>query len=329
MWLREYTRLHDLPVSSQESNKSGDLAILFNRALATFFDPTSHLALNLPHNLTSPLLSTTLSTHPNPSIFNDIEAQVKIMLRDSLARFSHRAFGNADRNRSWFSTGLGIACILIGFVPVIVLAVLGKNRWIRLVAFIWFWLGTSAVIAASRGLCLILYSFADARQLYPYELAAPRLPASLAPTSQAPPPSSTFDTLSYDEEQKIGFDALTPLHTASFIPLTLPTDPTSPSPSGSVFKFDFDSLPPATPKSPHYHHSWTDKSAGTSSRSATPSFISSSMTSSPMFGSITRISNPIVRWNQWHIATRSLTFGFVLGAILTAACVAIPPAHLP
>ncbi|KIO29187.1 hypothetical protein M407DRAFT_228557 [Tulasnella calospora MUT 4182] len=303
MWLKEYKRKYqDLGVSK---TAAGDLAVQFSRALATFFDPTSNLALNLPADITSSIIAISKeSSHPPPVVFDQVVLQVKGMLRDSLMRFVRLCYGNAGTNRSWFSAWLGISLVVLGLIPTIASIVTGTSRWIRLSGFLLFWCGSAATIAATHGLCLILYSFGDGRQLHPYELAAPRLPTTIL---LGDPPE--------DEERKIAFtssvsdhDSMSGLLTASFIAPPAYTEVASPM--GGAFKFDFDALPP-TPKS---------AASQTDPNSSRDSLVSSS----PTFGSITRVLNPLIRRSHWEVAIKSLTLGLLFAIIFSAVCVVLP-----
>lgn len=309
MWLKDYAlKYRELGISK---TAAGDLAVQFSRALATFFDPTSNLALNLPADITSSIIAISKeSSHPPPATFDPVVLQVKGMLRDSLMRFVRLCYGNAGTNRSWFSVWLGIFLIMLGLIPTIASIVTGASRWIRLSGFLLFWCGCAATIAATHGLCLILYSFGDARQLHPYELAAPRLPTTIL---QEDPPED-------DEEQKIAMtpsvsehDSMSVLLTASFIAPPAYTEVASPT--GGAFKFDFDALPP-TPKSVGSH---------TDSNSSRDSLLSSS----PTFGTITRVLNPLIRRSHWDVAIKSLILGLFFALIFSAVCVVLPfrPSH--
>ncbi|KAG8914759.1 hypothetical protein FRC00_011064 [Tulasnella sp. 408] len=285
MWLKEYTNKYRDLGSSKTA--AGDLAVQFSRALATFFDPSSNLALNLPADITSSIIAISKeSSHPPPAVFDQVVLQVK------------------GTNRSWFSAWLGISLVVLGLVPTIASIITGASRWIRLAGFLLFWCGSAATIAATHGLCLILYSFGDGRQLHPYELAAPRLPTNIL-----------LGDPSEDEERKIAIspsfsdhDSMSGLLTASFIAPPAYTEVASPM--GGAFKFDFDALPP------------TPKSAGsqTDPNSSRDSLISSS----PTFGSITRVLSPLIRRSHWDVAIKSLILGLLFAIVFSAVCVVLP-----
>lgn len=274
----------------------------------------------------------------------------------------------------------------------------------------------------SCSVCMIIWTFADARQLHPYELAAPRIPDAISPSSRpATRPvtntttpsdakvgtSTLFSSLSHltkvtsnthttteieledrftaldIEERKVGSkrrsldhrdrgrgrddkaedddddDDKTAqatrttatrsyldtdndtelthhdlfLYTASFIPSTTSHTHTHSDPppsynntilSPSSFIFDFDALPPPPPRptpSRAHAHSNSKHSRGSSKSSYTTG---SGNTSSPTFGSLTRVLNPIVVRSQWEVAARSFLVSVVLSCMLLGVCLGVP-----
>jgi hypothetical protein len=69
-----------------------------------------------------------------------------------------------------FVRGLGIKGIIAGFVIATVLTLSHVSRWYRIFAFLFWFIGFSTIIAAYKGLCLILHT-AHSRNLRPWELA--------------------------------------------------------------------------------------------------------------------------------------------------------------
>lgn len=167
MWLREYTRLHAIyttqqlvnvpnqpPMANSDSElvSEGDLALLFTRALTTFFDPTSHLALNLPHDLSAPVLALPSTTsHPSPTSFSGVQTHVKEMLRESLSRFLRISYGNAAKNRSWFAVTFGGVSVLLGVMIVLLGLWKGWPRAVRVVVLPLFVLGFTGIVAGMHG----------------------------------------------------------------------------------------------------------------------------------------------------------------------------------
>jgi hypothetical protein len=69
-----------------------------------------------------------------------------------------------------FVRGLGIKGIIVGFVIATVLTLSHISRWYRIFATLFWFIGFSTIIAAYKGLCLILHT-AHSRNLRPWELA--------------------------------------------------------------------------------------------------------------------------------------------------------------
>jgi hypothetical protein len=69
-----------------------------------------------------------------------------------------------------FVRGLGIQSIVVGFAIATVLTLSHISRWYRIFAFLFWFIGFSTIIAAYKGLCLILHT-AHSRNLRPWELA--------------------------------------------------------------------------------------------------------------------------------------------------------------
>lgn len=342
MWLNDYTDMYTRYTASSGKLSSGELAVRFSRALSTFFDSNSNLALNLPSDVSSGISAVAKETsHPDPAVFAEVKRQVKEMLRDSLMRFVRLSFGNAGKNRTMFSFSFGLFLVVVGFVPAIATFATGTSRWIRIAGWLLMCLGASGAVAAAHGresfsatpysdrvsdypvpVCLLVYGFVreDARQLHPYELAAPRIPDSAVPVTLE---KNKHDDYDYDEEHKTGgggyeTDANSTLMTASFIrapseytasihaPSTTAAGSTGPS-SAEPFKFDFDALP-------------SPKKAGKDGDSLFSS-------SSPVFSSVTKVISPLVQRSHWEIAIKSFFIGHIIGTILTIILVAVPQTH--
>ncbi|KAG8886044.1 hypothetical protein FRB97_007920 [Tulasnella sp. 331] len=230
LWLRDYTQSYNLggesSSSSQKASSAGDLAIRFSRALTTFFDSSSTLALNLPDSLSAPIIGlTSYHSHPDPQVFDDVHDHVRNLLDHSLARFIKRSYGNADKNRSMFSVMGGVGHIMIATLVVVFALLSGAPRALRLVAYPVYLIGFLLLFAGAHGLCVLIFIFAgaDARQLYPYELAAPRIPDSVVAVTEekvvkeltldrmlSGPPTTTYlnSFCNADaDEQKIGTSA--------------------------------------------------------------------------------------------------------------------------
>ncbi|KAG8870019.1 hypothetical protein FRB98_001940, partial [Tulasnella sp. 332] len=185
-WLRDYKRTynawqHSLNATLEESPEKRpqslpELTLSFSRARATFFDRDSHLELNLPFQEVEALLNNSKQyAHPPPSVLADVERQVESMLRESLMKFISSSCGNSGRRRGLFAIAVGALVIAIGLIPVILSVYHHTPRAIRLAGLPAFWFGFMTAIAGFHGVCVVIFLFGDARQLYPYELKRPLL----------------------------------------------------------------------------------------------------------------------------------------------------------
>ncbi|KAG8865391.1 hypothetical protein FRB96_000281 [Tulasnella sp. 330] len=201
VWLRDYTRAYDaymsMPAEPPESLRvvADKLALLFARALATFFDIPSNLALNLPHTLVMPIREIAEQTSiPPPEALHQAHEYVREMLKESLKRFLRSSYRNADTNRVWFAYVNGWV-MAIAMVGITILGIfLGWPRMTRLASYPILALAIATIFASTQGVCLGIFALTDSRQLRPFELAAPRSPAtanrrvSTSPNKQSQPP---------------------------------------------------------------------------------------------------------------------------------------------
>lgn len=159
MWLRDYTKLFNLNLnngsygsSEKDTASPGDLAIRFSRALTTFFDSSSTLALNLPQSLSAPISNlASYESHPDPHVFDAVHDHVRDLLKHSLARFVKKSYGNADKNRSLFSILSGVFNIVVNTVVVVLALLMGKPRTIRIIALPIYFLGFLFLFAGMHG----------------------------------------------------------------------------------------------------------------------------------------------------------------------------------
>ncbi|KAG9006380.1 hypothetical protein FRB94_000844 [Tulasnella sp. JGI-2019a] len=117
------------------------------------------------------------------------------------------------------------------------------------------------------------------------------------------------------------------LYTASFIPNGSFTS-ASPTivgecPPSPVYKFDFDALPSHPPVGPGRASIQRKDSTSDGSRSTSRRSLLSS--SSPTFGGLTRVLNPIVRRSNRDIAVRSFLASVIISSLLMIAAMLIPP----
>ncbi|KAG8904398.1 hypothetical protein FRB99_001820 [Tulasnella sp. 403] len=366
-WFREYNAKYRQWQSANEALPEDkratfppELTISFARARGTFFDPSSHLELNLPAELVENLVAQTKQfSNPDPSSLIPIQKYVEDMLRESLMKFVVGACTNSGRLRGFFAIIVGTLAILAGLIPVFLSIFRGDSRFVRLAALPAFWFGALTAIAGFHGVCVVIFLFGDARQLYPYELARPQLQAvpQLAPLSLPLPVqmASKEDASSYvggtTEEGGITRSKLSP--TPEFTDKVVPLSPISnngfnnygagkPSMDDSDSSSDY--LPGTAGFIPSYTPSITNSSAKgaggslpagqpfkfdfdslpppPSPRRSTedgPNFLKR-----PMFVGLTKVFSPVVSRAQWEVIIRSAMLGVLVALLFGGICFALP-----
>ncbi|KAH7341582.1 hypothetical protein B0J17DRAFT_714745 [Rhizoctonia solani] len=197
-WLRGYTQAYNAWAQTGTAY-SAPLALSWSRAKQTFLANDAHYKLNLsntaleglpsspdPAQQPQPVTSVEPSgssqgrsagpSYPNPIALAKISSEVEDMLRESLNRFVTGSCGNSGRARGLFGISLGVITLAVGLAPVLVSILQGRGgRGLRVAAIPIFWLGAWVTIMSLHGVCILIFLFGDARQLYPYELARPKI----------------------------------------------------------------------------------------------------------------------------------------------------------
>jgi len=336
------------------------LTLSFARARNTFFDPSSHLELNLPGDLTEQLLRDTKSiAHPSPVMLSEVQKHVEGMLRESLMKFVVGSCRNAGRRRGLFAIIVGFASILVGLAPVLMSVLRGESRAVRVAALFPFWFGAMTAIAGLHGVCVVIFLFGDARQLYPYELARPTLASVPAMQPLSLPLPVTMQTKNADsassfianseDDNKHNF----PLDDSTkAIPMSAIVTPSAGTTAvhrqqGSASTTDFDYVTQTAgfiqepSYAPSIGGSTNTGSAGAyvfdfDSLPGPPSHrrsseewddASSELRERSMFASLTKVFSPLVSRAQWDIVMRSALLGALVALILGGICFAIPFRH--
>ncbi|KAB5595741.1 hypothetical protein CTheo_754 [Ceratobasidium theobromae] len=193
-WLRDYTKAYSAWAQTGTQH-SAQLALSWSRAKQTFLVDGAHFKLNLSNSSLEGLVSSDASSpispvpssqsskdrplrpsYPAPPALSKIRGEVEDMLRESLNRFVCNSCGNSGRARGLFGISLGVITLLVGLAPVFVSVFQGRGgRAVRIAAIPVFWLGAWVTIMSLHGVCILIFLFGDARQLYPYELARPKI----------------------------------------------------------------------------------------------------------------------------------------------------------
>ncbi|QRV75266.1 transmembrane protein [Ceratobasidium sp. AG-Ba] len=365
-WLHDYTRLYTQWAQSG-TPYSPKLALSWSRAKETFFASGAPYRLNLPSSVLDKLLTNsddtsshasshhyeytgpTHSSYPPPPALAKVRREVEDMLRESLTRFVTGSCGNSGRARGLFGIALGVITLVVGLAPVLMSILAGRGgRALRVAAIPIFWLGAWITIMSLHGVCIVIFLFGDARQLYPYELARPKITAPISNldngrtitgaqddvVSEKSRPASDAHLFVDLERGNEGGSTSTfehkpvprSLSAASSMPgmeqggegcelaamSTSAHQPQSQSRSHTGWSFDFDALPvsPQTPAT-----AWSAQAEAGSEKAGADI---------PTFGPLTRVLSPVVTRAQWEIVVRSAVLAVFVAGILGAICLAVP-----
>ncbi|KAF2749010.1 hypothetical protein M011DRAFT_457114 [Sporormia fimetaria CBS 119925] len=111
-----------------------------------------------------------LQNTTHPSAFREVATSVEWSLRcQAHPNFIRWTICNGNRPRVLFARGLGVAGIVLGLVTAIVLSLSGAGRAWRAMAALGMFIGTSTLIAAAKGMCVVLHGMHH-RHLRPWEL---------------------------------------------------------------------------------------------------------------------------------------------------------------
>ncbi|KAG8737672.1 hypothetical protein FRC10_007953 [Ceratobasidium sp. 414] len=364
-WLRDYSRIHDAWAQSSTSY-SPQLALSWSRAKETFFTPQAHLRLNLPASLLAGIVlpddassarvqyDYTGPTHPSyppPPALGKIHREVEDMLRESLTRFVSNSCGNSGRARGLFGIALGVITMVTGLAPVLLSVLAERPRALRAAAIPVFWLGAWITIMSLHGVCIVIFLFGDARQLYPYELARPKITHPISRPGNGPTVSGAQDDV-ISEKSRFASDArlyvdLERGNGGSTSTLGHKPVPGSLSAASTVPGLDRDAEncelavmspastslrqdpgPNSTQGSPANWSFDFDALPGDSptalcydTKSEKPKSLGEGI---PMFCPLTRVLNPVISRTQWEVVVRSAALAVVVAAVLGAICLAVP-----
>lgn len=356
MWLEDYANAFRSGYAKAPSpEKLSELRESIAQAQQTFFTSGSRFELNVTPEYVTKMseLAQTAELVP-PDEFKDLREQVENMLNESFHRFVMGCMTNSGTARGIFGIFVGVCAMSVALAPLLLSILGGRSRWIRFAALPCLWLGITTIIGCLHGvrrifsrlrhdsddhlkICIVIYLFGDARQLYPYELARPcSSPTPTERNAEMVPELKTSPSLSHYDEDVKGIvvspsirpesptKALStpgsspPPTSAGFISPFLYTqqlyrsdsDATPTTSSSPATIFDFDALPP-----PSAHLS-PEALAGKAKRDKVPTFTP-----------LTKILSPEITRAQWEIMVRSAILGLILAIALGAACIAVPAKH--
>ncbi|SCZ99258.1 BZ3500_MvSof-1268-A1-R1_Chr3-1g05910 [Microbotryum saponariae] len=184
LWLRHYAAMYNMATPSTRSH--ADMLALgesYRQALNIFFSLQSPLELNVASDLSRNLAAAVKDVEQQaridpsredflpPSAFAAVHHETNESLAQSFKSFLMQSSRNADRNRARFAMFLGALTWVLGLIPTLVCASLGKNRGWRALGFPLWWFGIVVLVGGLKRTCLVIYLFGDNRQLYSWELA--------------------------------------------------------------------------------------------------------------------------------------------------------------
>lgn len=140
-----------------------------SRIIAIYIVKGAPRQLNLSSKDRANLLHA-LEVTTHPSAFRTIISTVELTLRyQSHPNFIRWTICNGNRPRVIFARGLGIFGILGGIITGILLCLSSTGRGWRVMALIPFMIGISTLVAAWKGMCVVLHGMHH-RHLRPWEL---------------------------------------------------------------------------------------------------------------------------------------------------------------
>ncbi|KAH7399128.1 hypothetical protein DE146DRAFT_613381 [Phaeosphaeria sp. MPI-PUGE-AT-0046c] len=140
-----------------------------NRIISIYIADGGSRQLNLSSKERSALLHALQNT-THPSAFKDVMSTVEWSLRcQAHPNFIRWTICNGNRPRVIFARGLGIGGIVAGLLTAIILTLSTAGRAWRVMSLIGFFIGISTLIAAWKGMCVVLHGMHH-RHLRPWEL---------------------------------------------------------------------------------------------------------------------------------------------------------------
>ncbi|QSZ33286.1 hypothetical protein DSL72_002874 [Monilinia vaccinii-corymbosi] len=139
-----------------------------NRVMRHYLAFNSDRELNLSHKDRALCLHALQNT-THPSVFLPAVTITEATLRgQSHPNFIRWSICNGNQPRVFFVRTMGVSCSIIGFVMAILLVLSSKSRWWRIFAGLQWFLGITVLIAAYKGLCIIMHQSHN-RNLRPWE----------------------------------------------------------------------------------------------------------------------------------------------------------------
>ncbi|KAH6607376.1 regulator of g signaling superfamily [Trichoderma cornu-damae] len=140
-----------------------------NRVITSYIMEGAPRQLNLAAwELRATVQALSYTTHPSAFriLFKSVESALRLQSHPNFIRWS---ICNGNLARVWFARFLGMGLILAGFVIAVVLTLSKAGRGYRVLPLVAWVLGTSTLVAAYKGMCVVLHGFHH-RHVRPWEL---------------------------------------------------------------------------------------------------------------------------------------------------------------
>jgi hypothetical protein len=139
------------------------------KVIAHYFAPGAPRELNISHRDRAALLHALQHT-THPSAFQIVETIIETTLRNQLhPNFVRWSICNGNKPKVFFVRTMGVSHILFGILIALLLTLSKAPRWYRILNAPVTFIGISTMIAAYKGLCVILHATGKVRNLRPWE----------------------------------------------------------------------------------------------------------------------------------------------------------------
>jgi hypothetical protein len=140
-----------------------------NRIIGTYIVKDAVCELNISSRERTVLLKA-LEHTTHPSAFREVNKGIESSLRrQSHPNFIRWTICNGNKARVIFARGLGISLIIMGICLAVLLTLSKLSRGYRVIPIALFILGAATLIAAWKGMCVVLHGMHH-RHLRPWEL---------------------------------------------------------------------------------------------------------------------------------------------------------------
>ncbi|KAL8869634.1 MAG: hypothetical protein Q9174_004125 [Haloplaca sp. 1 TL-2023] len=142
-----------------------------SRIISIYIADGAQRQLNLSSKERAALLhALAVTTHPTAfrQVIHTVEWTLRHQAHQNFIRWS---ICNGNRPRVIFARGLGVSCILFGILAAVLIVLSNAGRGWRVLSAIGFFLGVSTLVAAWKGMCVVLHGMHH-RHLRPWELFA-------------------------------------------------------------------------------------------------------------------------------------------------------------